>query len=760
MANTREQQLNSKLDYLDDTKNIIKTALEEQGVTISDTDTFRDYAEKIKTMRNGDVLLFESTDEMEAYENPKEGILAIIYSANTSEVNMYSTFQYIVFPKEVTLSQACTNTIEGYIRGEDGNYIGRFYIDGTQGYFYIHTDTVSIDINYTSTDGINYTRQEDITNPINVNELISLRLYNLDNQEIVRQFIKYEDGNFVGLYKYINGVFVNVSTQFNLTKPNQLLTNYRGYGDNQVIEGDGSYISNIKTSEYIDKYFPTLVGYTDTRISSIQQGTMVGAMTYIQREQITSTDAFETDKYNADDCIAQFAQTENISVENSTENKVIIQNYLSAQERYNYAFFIGNTAYRLYLGYNYSTKQQESASSGMHTVPYQMTSLYAFIVNLEDLSIYRTFVNTDSWTFTGNGFGNLLTYAYSVKSDQLVLLTDMDGWLSTGGAYIGLTTITTSGARTTKYFNLNYSSDYAYKKVCNTSYDNSQNCYYLAYKSETLNGDNSSIRRIIKLTPEGNHSSIYESTKTMSGINSLWNNYFKSIGSLLCYSVNDNSMQLRNLATNKEITLYGSVVYSLDYFGINGNKLYVSHKPTEDTEKYNVYEIDMNTLETTMIPDTASTYRLSNAFYTYNRNLCVFIGNKIISLSGETLARFMPTMLNNVGISGIDKIDDYTFKASFADYSLQININSFTAKIPTYRYYRYADITKLPVTNDLCIVTNSRQDNNTNDNCIYYKYNSLPLTDLSGNNQILLDKINQLQSELDEANSMADIIQG
>ena len=43
----------NKLEYLQETKNQIKTAITEKGVTISDTDTFRSYANKIRSIEAG-----------------------------------------------------------------------------------------------------------------------------------------------------------------------------------------------------------------------------------------------------------------------------------------------------------------------------------------------------------------------------------------------------------------------------------------------------------------------------------------------------------------------------------------------------------------------------------------------------------------------------------------------------------------------------------------------------------------------------------
>lgn len=46
--------INDKLDYLETTKSLIKQAIQNKGVTVSDTDTFRSYATKIAEIKSGD----------------------------------------------------------------------------------------------------------------------------------------------------------------------------------------------------------------------------------------------------------------------------------------------------------------------------------------------------------------------------------------------------------------------------------------------------------------------------------------------------------------------------------------------------------------------------------------------------------------------------------------------------------------------------------------------------------------------------------
>lgn len=45
--------IKDKLDYLQDTKQAIKTAIQGKGQSVSDTDTFRSYADKINAITTG-----------------------------------------------------------------------------------------------------------------------------------------------------------------------------------------------------------------------------------------------------------------------------------------------------------------------------------------------------------------------------------------------------------------------------------------------------------------------------------------------------------------------------------------------------------------------------------------------------------------------------------------------------------------------------------------------------------------------------------
>ena len=60
-------EIDNKLDYLNETKNLIKEAIINKGQEVLDTDTFRSYAEKINNIENLDTTnakIFASEEEM------------------------------------------------------------------------------------------------------------------------------------------------------------------------------------------------------------------------------------------------------------------------------------------------------------------------------------------------------------------------------------------------------------------------------------------------------------------------------------------------------------------------------------------------------------------------------------------------------------------------------------------------------------------------------------------------------------------------
>lgn len=208
MANTREELLNDKLDYLYDTKTMFKDVLEELGVDITDEDTLRDYVEKITTIDTSKVKLFETEEDMLDYDDPVEDMLAIVYKLYINNMSLTEYMQYLIFSEEVVVSEECMNTINANIKNKNNVNIGEVYITPTSFYFNINIG-LQLEVTYTSDDGIHYTRTSNTTNPVDVINPIITDV-SVNNKKWFEPFIKYEKDVFTGFFRYINNEFVYI----------------------------------------------------------------------------------------------------------------------------------------------------------------------------------------------------------------------------------------------------------------------------------------------------------------------------------------------------------------------------------------------------------------------------------------------------------------------------------------------------------------------------------------------------------------------
>lgn len=104
-----------KLDYLDDTKGLIKDAIIEKGQDITDDVTFREYVQKIKEISSGDVKLFNTYEEMYNYEKAKDGDLAIIYNREFEDIYANKSFSAVLIPKVIVIGSTSNNSRIFYV---------------------------------------------------------------------------------------------------------------------------------------------------------------------------------------------------------------------------------------------------------------------------------------------------------------------------------------------------------------------------------------------------------------------------------------------------------------------------------------------------------------------------------------------------------------------------------------------------------------------------------------------------------------------
>ena len=157
----------------------------------------------------GDVKLFETVEEMQADENAQEGDLAVVYKKEVQNMTVDTQTQYITFPETVTLPNAITSDYYCVLRSADENtnyFDGQISLSSTRFYFIGVSSVGNILAQYTSSDGINYTRtalQNDtgsLTNPVDLGVIVQINMSEEWNDNI-GYFMQIEQGLFNGLYE-------------------------------------------------------------------------------------------------------------------------------------------------------------------------------------------------------------------------------------------------------------------------------------------------------------------------------------------------------------------------------------------------------------------------------------------------------------------------------------------------------------------------------------------------------------------------------
>lgn len=155
------------------------------------------------TLEEGDVKLFETQEEMRADTTAKEGDLAIVYRNEVQNATVDSRFQTATFPDTVVLDTAITDYIEVRYRAVDSSKMfdcmgqlnsSRFSMD-------CYTDSGSLRIQYTSEDGVTYTRTDTVGNSVDFGTEIYYERPEMWN-DAIGKFIQIGGGTFEGLYEY------------------------------------------------------------------------------------------------------------------------------------------------------------------------------------------------------------------------------------------------------------------------------------------------------------------------------------------------------------------------------------------------------------------------------------------------------------------------------------------------------------------------------------------------------------------------------
>lgn len=152
-----------------------------------------------------EVKLFETEEEMQADKSAKEGDLAVVYRSEINNMTADTQAQYITFPETVTLPSAITESYYCMLRAVDsssGYFDGDIQLSQSSFRFNGRSNTSSIRVNYTSTDGITYNRTTEVTNPVDLGTVIQYIPMMGEWNDALGYFMQIGKNTFDGLFKY------------------------------------------------------------------------------------------------------------------------------------------------------------------------------------------------------------------------------------------------------------------------------------------------------------------------------------------------------------------------------------------------------------------------------------------------------------------------------------------------------------------------------------------------------------------------------
>ena len=149
------------------------------------------------------VKLFETEEQMQADTTAQEGDLAVVYREEIQNATVDSKFQTATFPDTVVLDEAITSRVEVRYRAVDSSVMFDCWgsLNSSRFDMNCYTESGSIRIQYTSSDGITYTRKDSTGNPVDFGTEIYYEMVEMWN-DAIGKFIQIGGNVFDGLFQY------------------------------------------------------------------------------------------------------------------------------------------------------------------------------------------------------------------------------------------------------------------------------------------------------------------------------------------------------------------------------------------------------------------------------------------------------------------------------------------------------------------------------------------------------------------------------
>lgn len=134
--------INDKLDYLESTKSLIKQAIQDKGVTVSDSDTFRSYATKISSIPSGGMDMINDVATV-VTDNYFDNLMTMItdQGGELTDSNKYATVDYLQIPRYNGIqipkqtAQVQSFGLQAYMTEDNMNRLGAVYASDDFGFY-------------------------------------------------------------------------------------------------------------------------------------------------------------------------------------------------------------------------------------------------------------------------------------------------------------------------------------------------------------------------------------------------------------------------------------------------------------------------------------------------------------------------------------------------------------------------------------------------------------------------------------------------
>lgn len=292
-----------KLTNIKTAKENLKTALEGMGLNPgNDFSSYANFAqEQLQPAGGNGIKLFSTIEEMNADSNPHEGDLAIVYRSEIQNMTADMEVTSITFPETVTLPVAFTDITYCRLRAVDSSIMfdGNCQLDQNSFRFDSWSESGMIRAEYTSTDGITYTRTRiqgdngDLTNPVELPTTCKVEGEWNDN---LGYFMQIGGGTFEGLYQSQS---IKVKNTYILDNNRIKIAQYDNFNDSQYALMIKHKFSENEISEYtlltMNKYIYPFIDsnnklwvYNSNLTTSLEEYS-VNAESYSSRSIIAKT---------------------------------------------------------------------------------------------------------------------------------------------------------------------------------------------------------------------------------------------------------------------------------------------------------------------------------------------------------------------------------------------------------------------------------------------------------------------------------------